>query len=396
MRTRTFIGSVDVRQAVRPLWGTFGYSGARILLRAGRHPLQETWLPLDPSAPAIPPEALAQQVAELGAFQAFSMTEVPVPWPAISVIVCTRNRAAPLARCLGRLRLMRYPDFEIVVVDNASTTVETRQVAERLHCRYVREDRPGLDWARNRGFAEARHALVAYIDDDALADPYWLEGIARGFRDPDIACVTGLTLPAELETAPQHVFERYGGMGKGFAPRRFSAASMSPRRVLRAQNVGVGTNMAYRRTVLVELGGFDTALDVGTPSGGGGDLDMFYRVLAAGRDVMYEPSALVRHQHRRDWAGLERQIRNNGQSFGVYLIKRFREGTTPPREVLRFALTDWGRWLLGRPLKKLFLRRGVVPLRLMLAEVAGALAAPGAYRRTYAHDRQLRERQRPD
>ena len=63
---------------------------------------------------------------------------------------------------------------------------------------------------------------------------------------------------------------------------------------------GTGANMAFRRSLFHQIGFFDPALDVGTVTNGGGDLDMFYRVIQEGHTLVYEPRAIVRHRHRRD------------------------------------------------------------------------------------------------
>jgi glycosyltransferase involved in cell wall biosynthesis len=69
-----------------------------------------------------------------------------------------------------------YPEYEVVVVDNASRDPAVAEVVAQSGCRYVREDGPGLNWARNRGIEEANHDLIAFIDDDALAASGWLRG----------------------------------------------------------------------------------------------------------------------------------------------------------------------------------------------------------------------------
>ncbi len=96
---------------------------------------------------------------------------------------------------------------------------------------------------------------------------------------------------------------------------------MSDRRLLWASGFGVGVNMAFRREVLDAIGGFDVALDVGTPSRGGGDVALFHRFVARGYTLHYDPSALVWHTHRRQFAALHRQVYDNGRSFGCYLIR---------------------------------------------------------------------------
>ncbi len=308
----------------------------------------------------------------------------------ISVIVCTRDRAGSLRQCLEALTRLDYPDYEVIVVDNASRGEATAQVVAATPFRCVREERPGLDWARNRGATEARHDLIAYVDDDAQADPGWLRGLAAAFADPQASVVTGLVLPAELETHAQRLFEQYGGMGKGMQSRIFHRAAMRPRELAAAHVVGVGANMAFRRCVFETVGGFDTALDVGTPSNGGGDLDMFHRVLTAGLTLRYEPTALVRHQHRRDMHGLWRQLYNNGCAFGVYLIKMWRTRSLERRIVARFAFGWLTGWLLARFVKRL-LGRDRFPLSLIWAELWGMCHAPWAYVAAYRHDRLIRQ-----
>lgn len=309
--------------------------------------------------------------------------------PPISVVVCTRDRAEPLQRCLASLQRLDYPEYEVIIVDNASRDDATARVVAATPFRYVREERPGLDWARNRGAAEAQHDIIAYIDDDAQADPGWLRGITAAFADPSVSAVTGLVRPAELDTPAQRLFEQYGGMGKGLTPRTFQRDALQPYELIASHACGVGANMAFRRSVFETLGGFDTALDVGTPACGGGDLDMFHRVLAAGLTLRYEPTALVWHQHRRDMEGLRRQIYNNGRSYGVYLIKVWRSGSIARPAVATYALRWVGGWLLARLVNRL---RGRLrfPLALVWAEMWGALHAPWAYVATHRHDRRLR------
>jgi glycosyltransferase involved in cell wall biosynthesis len=316
--------------------------------------------------------------------------EAPAVAPPISVVVCTRDRPQDLERCLRALLALDYPDFEVLVVDNASQTDETAAVAARLGVRSVREDRPGLDWARNRGIAETRHPIIAFVDDDARPDSLWLAAIASAFVDPEVDAMTGLVAPLELETHAQLLFEfTYGGMGKGFAPRTFHRDRNTDAELIGIQVVGVGTNMAFRREVFERVGFFDTALDVGTPARGGGDLDMFHRVVASGRTLLYQPAALVWHRHRRELDELERQLGDDGCAFTVYLINIWRKRTVPRRAVLSFALRRWAPWLLKRFIRGLF-GRGVLPLPLLWAPVRGLIAAPRAAWNAARTDRRLR------
>jgi glycosyltransferase involved in cell wall biosynthesis len=307
--------------------------------------------------------------------------------PPISVVVCTRDRTLSLDRCLRALSGLDYPDYEVVVVDSASRDAATAGTAARHHVRCVREERRGLDRARNRGLGEAHHAIVAFIDDDAMAAPGWLRGVARGFDEPGIAAVTGLILPAELETPAQFEFEAYGGMGKGFKAFTVRRTAMTDRQLLWASAWGVGTNMAFRREVFETIGPFDPALDVGTPTGGGGDIEMLHRLVASGYALRYEPSALIRHLHRRDRRALRRQIGNNGRAFVSYLMTAARTRTVSRASVLSFAVREWALpWLAGRLWRTARARDGS-DFRLALAEVWGACTGPLAYLRSRRESR---------
>jgi len=283
-----------------------------------------------------------------------------------------------------------YLNYEIIVVDNAPSNSDTAKLVSSLTVRYVCEERPGLDLARNRGIAEARHDLIAFTDDDATVDPYWLQAIDHGFADPEVIALTGYVGPAELETTAQYLFEfDYGGMGHGFARRTIRRESMTERQLLWASAFGTGVNMAFRRELFNKIGSFDVALDVGTPSGGAGDVEMFHRIVAQGYAIVYDPAMLVWHTHRRYLPALRRQIHDNGRSFGCYLLTCLRNRTVNRLSVLKFFFHDWLiAWNLRnlvRPLRKL-------PRRLVLAELAGMLTSPLAYRATRIWVRQISDR----
>jgi GT2 family glycosyltransferase len=239
----------------------------------------------------------------------------------ISVVVCTRDRPQLLENCLMALNRQRHPRFEVVVVDNAPTGDLARKVVEDLNpgpqYRYVVEPRPGLSWARNAGVAAANGEIIAFVDDDDEADPYWLMGIASGFaRDERIGCVTGSVLPARLDTPAQELFERAGGhvKGRGFMPVRFLASGpQSP--LFPLPPFGVGANMAFRRRALESIGGFDVALGAGTPTAACEDTLAMTLVLLQGHEIAYEPSAVMWHHHRRHMDGLEQQL--HGYSVGL-------------------------------------------------------------------------------
>ena len=278
--------------------------------------------------------------------------------PSISVVVPSLlEREDGLQACLRSLADLDYPDYEVIVVDNRPAGAPP---VDLPGVRVVRETRPGISAARNRGLETATGEIVAFTDDDVEVDPGWLRAIATRFvAHPEEACVTGLTLPNELETPAQVELEEYYG---GFGVRTFEAVShrmRAPRgssplapatvdavddggRVLRsfslyaAGSFGAGANMAYRAGVLRELGGFDCALGAGTDTHGGEDLAMFARLAWRGYAVAFEPASIVHHTHRREETSLERQIKGYGVGYGALLTALVLED---PRHLGRMAGT---------------------------------------------------------
>jgi glycosyltransferase involved in cell wall biosynthesis len=307
------------------------------------------------------------------------------PRTAVTVAVCTRNRAAKLPACLDAIAALDYPAvlLDVVVVDNAPADDSTRDaVARYTGMRYVREPSAGLDNARNRAALEARGDIVAYTDDDVSVDPAWVRAIARAFEDePHATCVTGLVVPDEIDTPAQLLFERYGGFGRGFDRQvhQVTDAGATVAHYGGTGRFGTGANMAFRRAFLLSHGLFDPALDVGTPANGGGDLDMFLRVLKHGHALVYEPAAMVRHRHRRTYAELRAQIASNGVGFYAYLARTARAYPEERAAVVRLGLW-WLWWWNLRRLAHGLLGRGAVPLDLVLAELKGSLVGLSRYR----------------
>ncbi|MFE5485892.1 glycosyltransferase [Streptomyces sp. NPDC056527] len=290
--------------------------------------------------------------------------------PRTTVVVATRERADRLARALDSLLDQDHPDHELLVVDNAPTTRETEELVTRKYAdrvRYVREDTPGLAVAHNTGLAHARGEIVAFTDDDVVADPHWLTALTAPFAaDPRLGCVTGLILPARLRTPAQILLESHGGFAKGFAPRLYDPLrppADEPLFPFTAGSFGSGANMAFRARALEAVGGFDPATGTGTAARGGDDLYAFVAVLAAGFRLRYTAEALVWHHHRETWQDLRNQAYGYGAGLTAYLT-----ATLVRRPSLLPAL-------LAR------LPRGLVYAKNMTAhrEVADAHAVPGEH-----------------
>jgi GT2 family glycosyltransferase len=248
--------------------------------------------------------------------------------PLITVVVCTRDRPDSAMVTLRKLANLHYQPVEIVVVDNAPSSDATmnaffEEFGANSSFRYVREPRPGLSCARNRGLREACADIVAFTDDDVKVDPWWLDGIMRGFRAAsDVGCVTGLTATAEIENAAQLYFHVRAVWGTVCEPRILDLAEYRDDSLLYPYSTGAfgsGANFAVSCRVIKEIGGFDEALGAGTPSGGGEDLNMFARIILNGNRLVYEPSAVIWHVHRTSLNELSKQMRAYGSGFTAAL-----------------------------------------------------------------------------
>ena len=313
-------------------------------------------------------------------------------FPSVDIAICTHNRPDALARCLSSLRDLGQ--VRVLVVDNAPDDAQTGDVVKKLaDVRYVVEPKPGLDFARNRAIRESEADLLAFLDDDVVVDRCWLQGLREAWAaNPDAGAFAGPILPSELETRAQITFERMGGFGKKFDRVRFGKELPDmPTYPVGAGIFGAGANMVFRRRVLEELGGFDEALDTGAPLPGGGDLDMFYRVIRAGYPLIREPKLLVYHQHRREYKKLRHQMWTWGQGTMAFLTKSWRADPEARPKIRR-----WTLWWLCYQLSKIFVphlrrNRGHWPWDMVIAEICGAVVGIcGQYDRSLHQIEQLR------
>lgn len=335
----TWVGLVDlpIEPAERiELESAGGYRRARMLVRAVGRPV--AMVELNVVDGAISGPDLAASVREWNAAAAGTGADSDDgERPAITVIICTRNRLDSLRVAVRSVLDCDYPHVDIVVVDNASDDDSaSRYIADLNDPRVtlVREPLPGLAGARNTGIRAAGGDLIAFTDDDVVVDPQWLRWIADAFgADERVGCVTGIVPSGELRTPTQSFFEQRVSWAKSLQRRAFDVTrppADSPLFPFQVGLYGTGANFALRRRMVLDMGGFDEALGAGSPTGGGEDIDMFVRVLVSGRQLVYEPAAIVWHRHRDDVAALQSQARGYGQGLGAWLAKVALDRTLRP------------------------------------------------------------------
>jgi GT2 family glycosyltransferase len=292
-----------------------------------------------------------------------------------TIAICTRDRTEDLRRCIDGLLGLPDDQQEIIIVDNCPSTIDTfNLVKASKRIRYIHEERPGLNNARNRALREAGGEIVVFCDDDAVPDRDWLRAHLRNFDDPLVMCVTGLTMPLELETEAQEIFERYSPFGRGFRRKVYDNSTLSP---WQAGCAGAGANMSLRRSVLEYIGDFDEALDAGTLTYSGGDTEYFARILGLGFRIVYEPAALSWHRHRRTLEELRQTYYGYGVgAYAAWTRSLMREGEVG---VMKGPWTWFKSQQSSTLIRSLLGRPGGLPLDLILAELRGCLAGPWAY-----------------
>jgi GT2 family glycosyltransferase/SAM-dependent methyltransferase len=233
--------------------------------------------------------------------------------PSVSVVICTRHRASQLRGALVALGGLSSQPHEVLVIDNSDGDEATqRVVAEFRGVRYACEPRAGLSAARNTGIRLSSGDIIAFTDDDVRPSPTWLDALVAPFKADDVGAVTGLVLPASLSTEGELVFERhFGGFGGGFLRKRFDRAFLHGMRwhTPPVWKIGAGANMAVRRRVLELVGAFDERLGAGA-AGCSEDSELWHRILSAGFTCLYEPAAVVVHEHRAEVSAVRTQLRD--------------------------------------------------------------------------------------
>jgi GT2 family glycosyltransferase len=255
-----------------------------------------------------------------------AFAEGPFPpglrWPRVSVVVCTYNGAATLADCLDGLQNLDYPDYEVIVVSDGSTDA-VGQIVSEYEVQLIETENRGLSSARNTGLRAATGEIVAYTDDDTRPDVDWLRYLAHTFATTDYAAVGGPNpLPPYARGVEQCVSNAPGG------PTHVLLTDRDAEHI-------PGCNMAFRRSALEAVGGFDEQFRIA-----GDDVDVCWRLLENGLKLGFNPGAVVWHRRRRTVRSYYRQQRGYGRAEAL-LERKWPEKYSPAGHV------GWGGRLYG-------------------------------------------------
>lgn len=306
----------------------------------------------------------------------------------LTAVICTHGRQVLLRRAVQSLVLQDPAPAEILIVENAPDSDHVRRMLKQAfpQVKYTKEPVLGLNFARNHAIRRSSSEVVAFLDDDAEACTGWAAALSSTFDgDRRVGVCTGRVTARSLETEGQRLFEANGGYDRG--PARICLPEDSQRRlhgrraplIAWAISVGNGTSYAIRRSVAIELGEFDEALDLGAVLPAGGDHDMLWRVLQAGYRVIYEPTSQARHEHRRDTNEVYAQIANQQRGFVAMLTKTVMHC----RGRMRFSTLAFLCWRLIKPgvrLVRCSFGHDPLPARMLIGIWAQCWAGLWAYR----------------
>ena len=291
---------------------------------------------------------------------AFADVPLPrgIPWPRISVIVCTYNGARTIRDCFEGLARLDYPNFEVIVVNDGSSD-GTAAIAAGYDFRVITTENLGLSSARNTGMEAATGEIVAYIDDDAYPDPHWLTYLAATFLNTKHVGVGGPNIP------PQ---------GEGPIAECVANAPGNPAHVLLSDHEAEhspGCNMSIRKDCLQAIGGFDPGFRVA-----GDDVDVCWRLQQRGWTLGFSPAAMVWHRRRGSVRAFWKQQRGYGKAEALL------ERKWPEKYNVAGHLSWSGRLygngishLLGKPSRIYYGTWGSAPFQSIYRDAPGGLVS---------------------
>ncbi len=235
----------------------------------------------------------------------------------VSVVVVSRHRPEELRKCLLALTFQTLPIFEVIIVGDPGVADVVAQLDRPIAVQQSLFDEANISKARNIGIAMAAGDVVAFIDDDAVAEPTWLERLIAPFSDTEVAAVGGF-VRGRNGISYQWKAEAIGRTGDSepFEVHQTTILEGTEYRAIKTQ----GTNCAFRRDVLIELGGFDENYHFYMD-----ETDLNMRLAYAGKMTAIVPDAEVQHGYaesaRRTRNRAPRTLYDIGASRAYFLKK---------------------------------------------------------------------------
>ncbi len=218
----------------------------------------------------------------------------------VSIVIPAYNAEKTIRSLLDSLMVLDYPEYEIIVVNDGSVDA-TKEIVERYSVRLIDQEHSGASAARDAGLRAARGEIVAYVDSDVKVDCDWLRNLILPFKESGVAATTGQTIFLRNDKCTSWV-------------RSLDIERRNARRgeYTRLAN---GPNSAFRRDVLLEVGGFDPRWYHAE------DTEVSYRIWQKGYRIRYVLEAIVHHAPEDDWRDFIRKRYRDARAFVRILSK---------------------------------------------------------------------------
>ena len=260
-------------------------------------------------------------------------------YPFVSIIIPVRNRPAEIEDCLHSLGQLIYPPekLEIIVVDDASTDNTYQAILKFPVFLISLKENKKAPFCRNLAAKKAKGDILAFIDSDCLADPFWLQELIPAFKDSSLTAVGGM-VDAHFEKSALDWYEKVkSSLVMGLRVRRSSESEKF--------FYVPSCNLLVRRDPFLKLGGFREELFVGE------DVDFCWRLQDAGHHVEFRPAGKVYHKHRN--------------RLRAFCSRRFDYGTSEP--LLQQLHPERSKQMVFPPGESLFW--GIAVLAIILKSV---------------------------
>ena len=253
-----------------------------------------------------------------------------------SIIVCTVDRLTDLEACLKSLLPFQAAVADVIVVNNGPHVAAVEEVARRHGAVVVNESQRGVSRARNAGIRAATGSIMAFLDDDSVADPNWLPLLIDPLLDPQVLAVSG---SISAQTLADPVSQAFDELHRAQFPESritFDGNADQNSFPMRWALVG-NANMAIRREAFDRFGFFDTRFGRGTRIGSGEEPDLLLRILLGGGRIAVDPAARIVHRHATEWSAMRRWAFTSGCSHTAMLTKYFLQEPSLRHRILRYA-----------------------------------------------------------
>lgn len=262
----------------------------------------------------------------------------------VSVIIPTKNRHSNLKACVETIiqSYSSYPYKELLVIDSSedpSVREMNKKLIERVGGRYYFETGKGVSLARNTGILKSSGEILVFADDDFIVDKNWIKKIIENYKDADVMGCTGRMLTYRNDEISE-LYEKCMSFDRGEVKRIFTKKDISVLKLLKTVTlignkrlfektpvpwaVGYGF-YSFRRKIFDIVGYFDENLGRGAIFVGGEDPDIFYRTLKHDYKMIYEPNAIIYHNHRQKYEDILKDAYNSGKSIKAITTKHIKE-----------------------------------------------------------------------